>query len=300
VLVTEGTGTMLLPLVLRTIPGGGRDAVSPYGYPGPIVAGTDDPTFLERALRAAKDHLAEETVISLFVRMHPLLNPVPPEGVGTIVRHGDTVTVDLSRDAETIWCEIRKDHRKQIRRSMEAGHTVRIRREDAAMSDFQRLYRQTMDRMGASVYYRFDDTYFGRLRAALGERLHVGVTEIDGEIASAVLLVETCGIVQSHLTGSDQRFARSAPTKILDYRQIVWARDRGDRWLHLGGGRGGASDSLMLYKAGFSPLRTPFHTIRAILLEDRYEDLVAAHLPELDPWDMTGHFPVYRRSLQGW
>jgi hypothetical protein len=43
---------MLLPLVIRGIPGGGFDATSPYGYPGPVGTGTDDPAFLRVALVA--------------------------------------------------------------------------------------------------------------------------------------------------------------------------------------------------------------------------------------------------------
>jgi len=38
--VTDVRRTMLLPLVIRGIPGGGFDATSPYGYPGPV--GTAD------------------------------------------------------------------------------------------------------------------------------------------------------------------------------------------------------------------------------------------------------------------
>ncbi len=37
--VTDGRRAMLLPLVIRDIPGGGCDAASPYGYPGPIGCG---------------------------------------------------------------------------------------------------------------------------------------------------------------------------------------------------------------------------------------------------------------------
>ena len=49
--ITDGRRTMLLPLVIRGIPGG-FDATSPYGYPGPVGTGTDDPAFLRVALVA--------------------------------------------------------------------------------------------------------------------------------------------------------------------------------------------------------------------------------------------------------
>jgi hypothetical protein len=48
--ITDGRRTMLLPLVIRGIPGGGFDATSPYGYPSPVGTGTDDPAFLRVAL----------------------------------------------------------------------------------------------------------------------------------------------------------------------------------------------------------------------------------------------------------
>ena len=47
--ITDGRRTMLLPLVIRGIPGG-FDATSPYGYPSPVGTGTDDPAFLRVAL----------------------------------------------------------------------------------------------------------------------------------------------------------------------------------------------------------------------------------------------------------
>jgi hypothetical protein len=50
--ITDGRRTMLLPLVIRGIPGGGFDATSPYGYPSPVGTGTDDPAFLRVALVA--------------------------------------------------------------------------------------------------------------------------------------------------------------------------------------------------------------------------------------------------------
>jgi hypothetical protein len=48
--VSDGQRAMLLPLIVRDIPGGGYDAASPYGYPGPLLRGTDDQGFLREAL----------------------------------------------------------------------------------------------------------------------------------------------------------------------------------------------------------------------------------------------------------
>jgi len=62
---------MLLPLVTRSIPGGGFDAMSPYGYPGPVGIGTDDPTFLRVALVAGLHVLREAGLVWAFEDERP-------------------------------------------------------------------------------------------------------------------------------------------------------------------------------------------------------------------------------------
>ena len=81
ILVTDGGRSLLLPLVLRPIMRGGRDATSPYGYPGPVVRGSADASFVAGALASGLSLLASEGVVSLFVRLHPILNGALPEGV---------------------------------------------------------------------------------------------------------------------------------------------------------------------------------------------------------------------------
>ena len=61
--------------------------------------------------------------------------------------------------------------------------------------------------------------------------------------------------MQYHLSGMSEAFARERPTKLMLDHVRQWARARGNRWLHLGGGVGSAQDNLFKFKAGFSKLR---------------------------------------------
>ncbi len=292
--VSDGTRSMLLPLILRTIPAGGRDATSPYGYPGPLTHGTDDPRFLCDAMHEAERVLAEHGVISLFVRLHPLLNREPPEGDWAIVSHGDTIGVDLSLPSTELWHQTRANHRRQINRATRSGHVVRF--DDwSRFDDFKRLYHRTMERHSADPFYLFDDTYFDLLRTALGTQLHLVTVGVDSDVAAAGLFTEISGIVQFHLGGSDERYLDVGPTKLMLHEVRCWARGRGDRWFHLGGGLGATDDSLMHFKVGFSPLRFPFHTLRAVLLEREYESLTALGKRRTGLGEITGYFPGYRR-----
>jgi hypothetical protein len=286
--VDDGSRRLLLPLLLRD----GLDATSPYGYPGPL----GDSAFTSDALRAGMDHLRSSGIVSVFVRLHPILDPEPPTGVGTLVGHGDTVAIDLTATTEALWSDTRSDHRSQINRALRAGHRAWMDEEWRHYDAFKRIYRATMERVGASDFYHFDDAYFDALRASLGASLHLAVVEIDGAIAAAGLFVETDGLVEFHLSGTEEAFLKDRPTKLMLHSVRSWAKDRGDRVLHLGGGVGGAHDSLFDFKAGFSKGRHPFHTLRLVCDPERYAELVRANDPDADPTDLTGFFPAYRRG----
>jgi hypothetical protein len=285
---------MLLPMIVRSCPGAGLDATSPYGYPGLLVGGRADVRFLDEALGAGIELLADAGFVAAFVRLHPLLNHVVPQGHGRLVHHGWTVGIDLSVPEDELWSQVRPDHRSDIASARRAGCTTRIDDSWQAFGEFKRLYRETMERRGADAFYFFDDRYFDGLRAALGERLHLAVVELGGAVIAAALVSESCGIVQYHLSGSDGAAARLAPTKLLLHAVSRWARDRGNAWFHLGGGLGGRADSLHHFKAGFSPVRLPFRTLRLVVNDRAYRQLTIAHDPRLDPDALGEYFPAYR------
>jgi hypothetical protein len=297
-LYVEDSGRcMLLPLIIRPIPGeSASDATSPYGYPGPLVSGTTDPAFLREAVGAGVPVLKVAGVVSLFVRLHPLLNPSPPDGIGTVVEHGETVIIDLALSDEALWAQTRLNHRRDIRRALGLGFVAYMDQAWEHYETFKRLYRATMRRRSAATYYFFDDAYFDGLRGALGERLHLCVVENRDAIAAAGLFAEMDGIVQYHLSGTDEALARVRPTKLMMHFVRGWAKERGDLYLHLGGGRGGAADSLLRFKAGFSPLRVPFRTLRVVVDETRFRRLVVARDPFLAADAQGAFFPPYRQE----
>jgi RimJ/RimL family protein N-acetyltransferase len=296
-LVRGDRGSLLLPVIIRDIPSGGQDAVSPYGYPGPLVMGDEDPEFLRRAVAEGVRALRRDGVVSLFARLHPILNAAPPDKVGTAVCHGETVSIDLSLPAATIWSQTRENHRRNIVRATALGYVARMDTDWARFEDFKRLYQVTMDRHHAPHLYRFNDTYFNALRDTLGDLIHLAVVEKDGEIVAATLFAETKGIVEYHLSGNDGSGANVQPTKLLIDFARRWAQSRGNRYLHLGGGVGGRADSLLAFKLGFSPLVRPFWTLRIVIDEPRYRQLVAERDPSLDADVRDGFFPLYRAEL---
>lgn len=293
--VEDGAGSLLLPLIIRPIPGTGRlDATSPYGYPGPLATGATDATFLSRALQSSVGLLRSEGIVSLFVRFHPILNERIPEDFGEVVCHGHTVSIDLLLPATTIWAQTRHGHRQDIKKAMASGLTARIDLTFERYPEFKRLYRATMERRAAASYYFFGDSYLDRLREVLGERLHLCVVEEGDTVAGAALFVETGGIVQYHLACTDEAYTRSGSSKLALHHVVGWAKERGNCCLHLGGGVGGADDPLFGFKSGFSPKRHVFQTLRVVIDEEAYRRLTALRDPSVYPDVLGGYFPAYR------
>ena len=293
--IREPAGTLLVPLIIREVTAGIHDATSPYGYPGPLQTG--DGLRTREALQRGLGLLSDAGVVAVFIRLHPLLNAAMTDLPGRLVQHGETVSIDLPASPSQLWHQLRTNHQRDITRAHRLGFSARMDEEWRHLDDFRRLYRETMERRGAAPSYFFDEAYFRELRRVLGERLHLCVVEGDGQVAAAGLFVETSSIVGYHLAGAGRDLLHVQPLKTMIHFVAGWASERGNRIFHLGGGVGGANDSLFHFKAGFSPRRDPFRTLRVVLQPQVYRRLVrAAGGPAPATTSEPAFFPAYRAT----
>ena len=194
-----------------------------------------------------------------------------------MVLHGETVSVDLAIRSDPLGTDAPQPptgHREGARQ----GYVARVDPGFDRFGEFKRIYRATMARRSAAAFYLFDDAYFDRLRDALGDRLHLVVVEKNEVVAAAGLFVETDGIVQYHL-GAPTRSPSRGAVEAADPRGLLLGGEARQPHVHLGGGVGGAADSLLYFKARVSPLRHPFRTLRVVLDEAEYRRLVASREP---------------------
>ena len=124
------------------------------------------------------------------------------------------------------------------------------------------------------------------------------LVELEGETAAACIFFECGGLVQAHLGGTKTKFMKDSPFHLALYHVAVWAKSRGNRYFHLGGGVGGSDDRLLHFKRGFSEVIFPFLTLRLITDEQKYRTLTtlsaqAAKLP-LEDLLQSDYFPAYR------
>jgi Acetyltransferase (GNAT) domain len=310
-LLTSGAKHFFVPYLLRSCSfesatvgkASNFDLISPYGYSGILIndSAQRDPDFLRFAMHEFKDFLDARTICSVFLRLHPILNQqlIDCFPSDQLVLTGETVSVDLSLSESELWAHTRKGHQSTINKCKRSGLTAKMVSYQEYESEFLAIYQETMSRVGAESSYFFDPGYFSRLMC-FENQVHLCIVELEQQVISASLFFECCSIVQAHLGGTRSDFLKLSPFSLLLDHVRYWAKSRGNKLLHLGGGA--SKDQLYTFKSGFSRQRHPFYTLRLIVNEDRYQSLVelqaeAIHVPA-DVLRQSSFFPAYRAIPQ--
>jgi Acetyltransferase (GNAT) domain len=278
------------------------DVVSPYGYPGILLnEAAATPEFLNLAINELTRVLRAKNICSAFLRLHPILN----EGFEQILNPnickitGETVSIDLGISEAEMWQITRRNQRQSITKCKQAGFTAKMMPVHLYIDKFMEIYQITMQRVEATeYYYSFNLEYFMSMADAFGGKIHLCLVECEEEIASGGLYTECCGIVQSIFSATQNKFLKQSPNSLqIDYTRL-WAKERGNKVLHLGGGVGGKKDALFHFKSGFSKQTHKYLTMRLIVDKEKYNDLVRSKAKYLNiqPEELlkSNFFPAYR------
>jgi hypothetical protein len=315
ILIADGNKIFFVPYLLRSCSDIASEAtevdifdtLSPYGYTGFLLseAAINAPEFARQAMIEFKSILNSKGVCSAFFRMHPILNEnfqnIFSDDTFTI--HGETISVDLRINESQMWAATRSGHKSTINKCKRLGMEAKIVSLSEYLDEFSDIYQETMERVGASQgYYSFDYQYYREMNQMLKDKLHLCIVEYENQVACAGLYTEACGIVQSTLGGTINKFVHLSPSSLeTDYARY-WAKAHGNEFLHLGGGVGASQDSVYSFKKGFSKLQHTFMTLRLIIDEKKYNHLVNLRAKvlntEISNLFNSGFFPAYRSTVK--
>jgi Acetyltransferase (GNAT) domain len=292
--IDAGDSVLLAPLVVRDIPGaaargGGRDAISPYGYPGLCAAAEFDhpvvgssPAAMDSSPAAPLEPAAVDFgptgLVSVFIR-HTLGEP-PLAGTSerNVVQIADPELPPKSRPSD----------RNQINKNRRNGYELRLLGGPETTPDdragFLAAYEQTMHRTGAAEHYFFGAAYFDRILESDAAWLALAVAP-GGDVAAASIAVRSDGFIHYYLSGSADAHLGDSPMKNVVAALVELAAGRGLP-LNLGGGisRG---DRLEEFKRGFANREEPWRTSEIVCDATAYARLSSGTASE-------GFFPAYR------
>ncbi|HVM14714.1 MAG TPA: GNAT family N-acetyltransferase [Egibacteraceae bacterium] len=309
VLSSPGGDVAAMPFLVRrvaTVEGledrAAVDATSVEGYPGavcsPVTGEGARRAFRRRFQGALLEVLTDLGVVTFFGRQNPFhATEWLFDGVGEIRRLGSTVAVDCITSEDEHQGQMSSHHRRNLRKVRREGLRMVRDPDGSCLPEFVAMYRQTMDRVGATAGYYYPDDYFRALMHGLGDDAFLAIAELDGEPVNGALFLQGPSVVHYHLGGTSEQFRNLGASHVLFDEVRRWCKEGGRRWLHLGGGVGAGEDSLFRFKSGFSKERFPYHVVRLVVDQDAAEELVAQRHAWLSAQGLTAStdfFPAYR------
>jgi len=258
--VEDETGSLVAPLLVREIPGGGIDATSPYGYPGFGVAG--EPSGLP--LDPGAIDFSATGLVSAFMR-HALSEP-PLAGARPR-------NLCLLADP-TLESKSRMSDRQQIRKNIKRGYSIEVTPGPETGPDlraaFLDAYTQTMARTDAADRYYFSAGYFDAVLSSARTWLVVA-REPEGTVAAASIAAASDGLLHYYLSGTADDYLRDSPMKNLLAGMIEFAGEL-ETPLNLGGGIT-PGDRLEEFKRGFANREERWFTSELVCDPAAYADL---------------------------
>lgn len=234
------------------------DAMTPYGYGGPIVVKAEsgqEVILLEKFREALNERLRQENIVCEFVRFHPMEeNAEFFRNLYDLRNCRTAVYTDLSAD-DPVEAEFDKRTQKIVRQYLKKGVTTIIEKDptEEHLKQFTKCYFENMAAVGASEYFYFSEDYFDQLRTDLGSRLILVRAYFEEELIGADLGFDDHNVYTCHLTGVTEKGRSLNAARIIVAEQARWAKANGFSYLFHGCGRtADENDSLFLFKKFFT------------------------------------------------
>lgn len=284
------------------------DITNAYGYGGPICHCDSENSakkFYQEFDSHFKEYCIKNRIASEFTSLHPLLRNhelLINSGIITIQKQKDIVYIDLSLEKEDIWKGIRKGHKSSIKKAN--SKNVEVIKAVPDKNNFETLnllYYKTMERNKAKERWFFPENYFSNCYSFLGNnRVTLYFAFINGEPATASILMHDFNTIYYHFAGSDEKYYDYCPNNLLLYEVSIKSKENGFLNFHLGGGvSSNINDNLFIFKSGFSNLTASLYTYYRIHNKEIYE--ILCNLKKKHEIAILGNeiesdfFPLYRR-----
>ncbi|WP_316753550.1 GNAT family N-acetyltransferase [Pedobacter gandavensis] len=286
-----------IPLLKREIEGTHLyDLTSAYGYTGPISNRNPD-DLEDKAIANFKssflDFMKTARCVCAFCRLKPFLRQERLlENFGGIYPNGQTVVIDLKLSIEEQRLNYDRRLARKIRQLRTLDFEIRETEEDSDIKAFAAMYLQNMRRNGASERYLHQEPYFRKLLNTLEGNCKLIMVYYNHKPICGHIITYDKYFIRNHLSATHNSYVSQSPGKLIIDEISLFAREKGIRYYHLGGGLNGQADSLFQFKAAFSNLVLDDKTWCFIADPLQYQALANERSND----HQSSYFPRYRNS----
>lgn len=283
------------------------DIESLYGYGGPLAYLSGNNEGVRRELfsefyNTFHEHCLKNNIVDEYIRYHPLLknyNPVQRFNHVDLTFVKPVIYIDLLQSETDLWKGVCRGHRSSINKARSIGVTIERRRpDDEGLNTFQEIYNETMKRNKANSQWYLPPNYFRNCVKCLTES-HTSLFNAmyGGQIIASYLILHGFQTAYYHFGGSREEDFKLRANNLLIYEIAIWAKKKGYKWFHLGGGIH-PNDGVYRFKAGFSKKQTGLYSSNNIHNQKKYNQICAIK----KSWDFSHHiksiqtnfFPAYK------
>jgi Acetyltransferase (GNAT) domain len=268
--------TAYLPLLIKDIGNGKKEAYSAYGYGGLI----GDISISEQGIKILCNFLLTESIVAVFIRHSPFLDNR---------RSWPKIYTELNRITYVTRLKPHKtfdDYLKKIpqklrwsvnyarRSGLEASFHRLIECPDNKLRLFYQLYSELMMQKQVSGYYSFSEDFFLNHSRSFGKQCELAeiVDPSSGRLlAATIFLHDESRWSHYHLSAAHPDGMKLQSMELLMASAIYRYGNQGQSSLHLGGGHSlDESDGLSRFKAKFSTEKLDFFCTKLICDNENY------------------------------
>lgn len=265
-----------LPILVRDIGNGRKEAYSAYGYGGLLgelrLSDTD--------VDSLRHFLWNESIIAVFLRHSPFLANQQqwPSGLTEFNRRTYAATLRTSASVDDYAKGIPQKLRWSVNYARRAGLHVSFlplsKCPPEHIQAFYELYAELMRQKQTADYYLFSESFFIEHSLALGsdcELAEITHPETGKLLAAAFFLLDETGWVHYHLSAASLDAMKLQGMEFLMISALQRYGNLGHKTLHLGGGHAlDESDGLSRFKAKFADLKLDFCYSKLVCNEAAY------------------------------
>jgi hypothetical protein len=273
---SDASAVAALPLLVRELGSGVKEAYSAYGYGGLV----GNFTLCEQDVADLRAFLASEGIVAVFLRHAPFLaNQRCWPGVNIeLNRHTYAAQLPRQGSFDEYVRGLPQKLRWSIQYARRSGLAVVFRSLAEypweQLDAFYRLYAGLMTGKGTGAYYLFSEAFFRAHAAALGAGCELAeiVDPTSGElVAGALFLLDSTDWTHYHLSAASPHGMKLQAMELLLASAMHRYGHQGYGHMHLGGGHAlDESDGLSRFKRKFASERLDFACTRLVCDETAY------------------------------